>query len=473
MEELLKDFIFLILLCQIYFIFDIKLTICYKILCKNLERNDRRFWYHVTPQKKLNPYPSGLEKSKQWINTSVDSKEKYRHYKMKKNAKLLFRRGAHSNSHAPGHLAYKRTPIEVESPEQFGYENIKYNLAESSVADVVLNELNIDVRDLVLCYSDHFGNPNLRLRIANESEGLKKEQVLITAGAAAALFIITTSLLKPGDHALVLHPNYVTNIETPRAIGCHVDYLRLSFEEQFRLDLEKLKQSIQPKTRLVSLTYPHNPTGTTLSDAELREVISLVESKGCYLLFDETYRDMTFGKPLPVAAALSPKAISVSSFSKSFGLPGIRIGWLTTRDNALMETFLAAKEQIFICNSVVDEEIADHFLAKKKQFLPKILAQIQTNFETMKAWIENNDELEWVQPSGGCICFPKIKSNIGVDIKQFYKLLNETYQTFVGPGHWFEMDRRHMRIGYGWPSKKELEGGLQCITKAIKEAKIS
>lgn len=377
-----------------------------------------------------------------------------------------------SNSHAPGCIAYKRTPIEIESPEQFGYENIKYNLTESSIADAVFGEMDLDLKDIVLCYGDHFGKSNLRKRIAAEGEGLSQNHVLITPGAAAALFIIATSILNSRDHVVVQHPNYVTNIETPRAIGCRSDYLRLSFEEQFRPDLKKLEQLIQPNTRVVSLTYPHNPTGTTLSESELREVISLVESKGCYLLFDETYRDMTFGPPLPVAASLSPKAISVSSLSKSYGLPGIRIGWLITQDTALMETFLAAKEQIFICNSLVDETIADHFMAERGQYFPKIQAQIQTNFETMKTWIECNCELEWVEPSGGCVCFPRIKPNIGIDLEKFYKILNKTYKTFVGPGHWFEMDRRYMRIGYGWPTKQKLEEGLQCITKAIEEASI-
>lgn len=377
------------------------------------------------------------------------------------------------NPDSEGSLAYRRAPIEIESPENFGYENITYNLAESSVPDAVFGVLNLDLKDLVVCYGDHLGKPSLRQRIAEESEGLNQDQVMTTGGAAGALFIITTSLLKPKDHAVVLHPNYTTNIETPRAIGCRLSLLRLSFEEQFRLDLEKLEQLIQPDTRLVSLTYPHNPTGSMLSESELREIVSLVECKGCYLLSDETYRDMTFDTRLPVAAALTPKAISVSSFSKSYGLPGIRLGWLISQDEALRETFLAAKEQISICNSVIDEEIGDYFLSKKGQLLPKIRGHIQTNFETMKAWIENNDHLEWIEPKGACVCFPRIKPSIHIDIEEFYRILNEKYKTFVGPGHWFEMDRRFMRIGYAWPSKQELEGGLLCITKAIEETIIS
>ncbi|MHA1945702.1 MAG: aminotransferase class I/II-fold pyridoxal phosphate-dependent enzyme [Candidatus Hodarchaeales archaeon] len=369
-----------------------------------------------------------------------------------------------------GHLAYRRTPIEKESPEEYGYEKIKYNLAESSVPDAVLGDLEINLNNSVLSYGDHLGNPELRKSIASEGEGIKPDNILITTGAAGALFIITTSLLKPSDHVVLLHPNYVANIEVPRAIGCQVDYLKLSFEEQFKLDLEKLAQLIKPNTRLVSLTYPQNPTGTILTGSELDEIITLIESKGCHLLLDETYRDMT-RNPLPVAASLSPQAISVSSFSKAYGLPGIRSGWLITQDTTLMERFLAAKELIFICNSVIDESIAAHFyINKKTQFLEDIQTHVNNNFKLLKGWIEKNEFLEWIEPQGGCICFPRIKQNINIDIDNFYAILKKTYKTFVAPGYWFEVNKRFMRLGFGYPSNKELESGLQCITNAIEDS---
>lgn len=372
-----------------------------------------------------------------------------------------------SKEYIEGHLAYRRTPIEKESPEEYGYEKIKYNLAESSVPDAVLGDLDIDLNKSVLCYGDHLGNPELRQSIASEGEGIKPDNILITTGAAGALFIIATSLLKPSDHVVVLHPNYVANIETPRAIGCQVDYIRLSFEEQFRLDLEKLEQLIKPNTRLISLTYPQNPTGTVLTESELDEIITLIESKGCHLLLDETYRDMT-SNPLPITASLSPQAISVSSFSKAYGLPGIRSGWLINQDTLLMERFLAAKELIFICNSIIDETIAAHFyINKKTQFLEDIQTHVNSNYKLLKEWIEKNEFFEWIEPQGGCICFPRIKQSINLDIDNFYTILKKTYKTFVAPGHWFEVDKRFMRLGFGYPSNAELEGGLQCITNAL------
>ncbi len=372
-----------------------------------------------------------------------------------------------------GHLNYRRTPIEKESPEEYGYEKIKYNLAESSVPDAVFGDLEIDLSSSVLSYADHLGNLELRQSIASEGEGIKPDNILITTGAAGALFIIATSLLKPSDHVVLLHPNYVANIETPRAIGCQVDYLMLSFEEQFKLDLEKLAQLIKPNTRLISLTYPQNPTGTILTRSELEEIITIIESKGCYLLLDETYRDMASNPP-PIAASLSPQAISVSSFSKAYGLPGIRSGWLINQNPTLIERFLAAKELIFICNSIIDESIATHFYINKKiQFLKDIQTHVNKNFMLLKGWMEKNEFIEWIEPQGGCICFPRIRKNINLDIDSFYMVLKKKYKTFVAPGHWFEVNKRFMRLGFGYPSNTELKGGLQCITNALEDSIIS
>src|SRR5205823_1045356 len=158
------------------------------------------------------------------------------------------------------------------------------------------------------------------------------------AGAAAALFIIATSLLGPNAHALVCTPNYATNLETPRAIGADVETIELRFEEGWRLDLDHLASRLRPDTRLVSITYPHNPTGSMIGPAELERLVALVESHPtARLLVDETYRELAYGEPLPMATTLSPRVLGVSSMSKTYGLPGLRIGWLTCRDEGLLE----------------------------------------------------------------------------------------------------------------------------------------
>ena len=372
-------------------------------------------------------------------------------------------------------MKYVRMPIEIESPEQMGYGNLKCNLTESSMSDARLGELDLDLRELVLCYGDHLGHTGLRDLVARDASNgqsigpasaLNAEDVMLTAGAATALFIVATSLLEKGDRIVVMRPNYATNIETPRAIGAEIAFLDLDFEHGWRIDFDRLEKLITPQTRYVSLTTPHNPTGSMMSEDELRKVIALVENAGCYLLCDETYREMTFGAPLPVAATLSERAISVSSLSKTYGLPGIRLGWMCTRDARLKELFLAAKEQIMVTNSVVDEEIGFRFLQGKADALSRARKKIAAHFAIVKDWIANEPAMEWVEPVGGAVCFPRIRESAGVDSDAFHRVLNQS-GTFVGPGHWFEMPRRYMRIGYGWPKREELLTGLADISAAL------
>jgi len=365
-------------------------------------------------------------------------------------------------------MKYQRMPIEVESPEEFGYDKIKYNLSESSVRDRTLADVG-GLGDLVLLYGEHKGHRGLIERIAAAS-GVPEEAVLVTFGAAEALFIIATSLLEKGDELVVVRPNYATNLFTPRAIEADVRYLDLTFEQQWRVDVDRLAALITPRTRYVSITVPHNPTGQVMPEADLKRIIALVEEAGCRLLVDETYREMTFAGPLPCAAALSPRAISVSSLSKTYGIPGIRAGWLLCRDPELMETFLAAKEQIGICGSVVDEEIAFQAISRRDAWLPEIHGRIRQAFAVTRDWMAGEPLLEWVAPAGGVVGFPRIKAGVPVDLDRFYHALTADFGTYVGPGHWFEQSRRHFRLGFGWPTPAELEGGLRGISSALRAA---
>ncbi|MBS1978822.1 MAG: pyridoxal phosphate-dependent aminotransferase [Bacteroidetes bacterium] len=368
-------------------------------------------------------------------------------------------------------MRYKRMPIEIEAPEGFGYDKIDCNLSESSFTDQRLSDLGIDLGDQLLLYGDHKGKPALRELVAAEA-GLDAEDILITSGAATALFIVATSLLEKNGQLVVARPNYATNIETPRTIGADITYLDLRFETNFGFEVGELEKLITPATKFISLTYPHNPTGVMIDEEKLMEIIALAERKNVFLLFDETYRDMCFVKRLPVAASISEKAISISSMSKSYGLPGIRIGWIQCRDKALMETFLAAKEQICITNSVLDEEVAYQYLLRKDKLFTPNTAAIRRNFHILKGFMSRQKLLEWVEPQGGCVCFPRIRKEISFDSARFHGILLNKYATYVGKGHWFEQDERYMRIGYSWDKTEKLEKGMMNVIKAIEEARL-
>jgi aspartate/methionine/tyrosine aminotransferase len=364
-------------------------------------------------------------------------------------------------------MRYVRMPIEIESPEEYGYGNIRYNLSESSITDQSLASLKLSVPDLTLLYGEHRGSPTLRAQIIEGSTGLKPDDVLITGGAAGALFIISTALLSRDDHLVVMRPNYATNIETPRAIGCAISFVDLLFEEGFRLDLDRLEAAITPKTKLISVTCPHNPTGVMLSETELRQLVALAAKHGCTLVIDETYRDLSLAALLPVAASLGDHVISVSSLSKAYGVPGIRVGWLITTNPRLQEIFLAAKEQISICGSVINEWVAEQILARRDAFLTPTLTEWRRRLGRVAQWIEGEERLEWVRPTGGVVCFPRMTIEPVGGTDGFYRRLLEQHGTYVGPGHWFEMSDRHFRVGYAWPNAEQFEAGLLGISAAL------
>jgi len=303
---------------------------------------------------------------------------------------------------------------------------------------------------------------------ADGGSDLRADDVLVTAGAAGALFIAATAILQPGDHLVVVHPNYASNLETPRAIGAISTEVHLRFEDGYRLDLAALAASVTPATKLISLTTPHNPTGAVLSDLDIDAVIAIAERAGAWLLIDETYRELGPVIAAPLASR-SARVISVSSVSKTYGVPGLRIGWLITTDAGLMTEFLAAKEQVALTHSIVDEVIAADLLRRSASLREEARARVTAGRQVVADWIAGEPLMEWIPPAGGAVCFPRIVAAHRIDPVRFYRHLQERYATVVGPGHWFEVDPRFMRIGYGYPSQEELAAGLRYISASLRE----
>lgn len=222
-------------------------------------------------------------------------------------------------------------------------------------------------------------------------------------------------------------------------------------------------------TKLVSLTHPNNPTGSMITEKELHAIVDLVESRSTFLLFDETYRHMAYGESLlPPAASLSPKVISITGMSKCYGLPGIRLGWLATQNQFILDSALAIREQLTISNNSLSEEIALSVLKRREEFLRGARRRIVKNRELVADWMFKQRDIEWIYPESGVVCFPRLKGHVKIDPEKLYRLLAEKYRTFVVPGRCFEMDERHFRIGFG-ADAGELEIGLSNLKKALNE----
>lgn len=361
---------------------------------------------------------------------------------------------------------FRRMALEEWFDEhQYG---VTYDVGESAVQYLSFGDLGLDLKGVPLRYGYHKGNPELRALIAEQHQGIPHDQVVVTNGASEALFIVAASLLKPGDHVVIEHPNYPSNYEVPRSLGCKVDLLELELASGFRPDPDELRSLITPSTKLVSLTHPNNPTGSMTTQDALEDLLQVAESCGCYLLLDETYRELAFDRRLPTAASLSPRAISISTMSKAYGLPGIRVGWIAAQDTSLIRTCLAVREQVTICNSAIGEAIAVSVLRQGSVLLKKVREHVLRNLELVTDWQQLHQELEWVKPEAGVVCFPRIREGVLPDPEELYQLLVRKYKTFVIPGRCFEVDNRFFRIGYG-ARFADVKSGLENIAAAVAE----
>ncbi|HZB77676.1 MAG TPA: aminotransferase class I/II-fold pyridoxal phosphate-dependent enzyme, partial [Solirubrobacteraceae bacterium] len=207
-----------------------------------------------------------------------------------------------------------------------------------TVAEVVGPEGMEELARLGLGYTPTWGGDELRAAIAATYETLAPEDVLVFAGAEEAMFWALQALAGPGDHVVVTVPNYQSMESLPVATGADVSGLALRPEDGWALDVDALEGLLRPATRLVAVNFPNNPTGALPDPATWERLLALCAERGIRLFSDEVYRGLEPAGtgPLPQAADRSDTAVSLGVMSKAYGLPGLRIGWLASRDRALL-----------------------------------------------------------------------------------------------------------------------------------------
>ncbi len=358
-------------------------------------------------------------------------------------------------------MVFKRMALE-DWFDTYQYE-VDYDIGESGMKFLKVADLDIDLNDVELRYGYHLGAPELREEISS-LYGLTKENVAVTTGASESNFAVIAHLAVPDKHMIVEHPTYPSLYEVPRSLSLDLSLMHLKWENRFKPDIDELRALIKPSTRLITLTHPNNPTGSQIDEKTLLEIIDIAESNDIYVMLDETYRDLTFKEPPPLAATLSKNAISLTSMSKVYGIPGIRIGWAVA-DKPIIEGIRAVREQVTICNSSLGEAIALEVLRRRKGILPKIKSRVLSNYAILKEWMEKQPWLEWIEPEGGVVCAPRLHKREST--MKVCRLLVEKYRTFVVPGYGLEMDD-YVRLGYGG-SEEELVKGLERLRQALNE----
>jgi aspartate/methionine/tyrosine aminotransferase len=306
--------------------------------------------------------------------------------------------------------------------------------------------------DLALGYTEPQGHPLLREEIASLYETVPPEGVLVFSGAEEAIFALANVVAgnSPGGRAAVVWPAFQPLHEVARSAGAEVDLLELRHEDGWSLDPGALGGLLGPSTDLVVLNFPHNPTGAQPDRETFARAVSLAAGMGATALSDEVYRLLEHDPAdrLPAAVDLHEGAVSLGVMSKSFGLAGLRIGWLATRDLDLLSRVAAFKDYTTICNSAPSEVLALVALRAKEEILGRNLGIVLGNLPLADAFFEKwRGKMEWVRPRVGCIGFPRLLADVPAET--FAAGLVEAEGVMLLPGSVYGHTGNHFRLGFG------------------------
>src|SRR4051794_24828056 len=298
-------------------------------------------------------------------------------------------------------------------------------------------------------YTESPGAPWLRQAIAGLYEVCEADDVVVASCAEEAIFVLYHALLGPGDHAIVETPCYQSALDVARSTGAEVSEWRRRFEDGWRHDVDELRRLVRPQTRLLYVNQPHNPTGTLMGASSFDAVVELAREHEVVLFCDEVYRELEHDPAdrLPAACDRDPRAVSLGSISKTYGLPGLRIGWLATRDAELRARVVDLKHYTTICASAPSELLTALALRHRGALVERNLGLVQRNLPLLDAFFERHAEhFEWARPTASPIAFPRLRG-MG-DVDGFCERVAADAGVLLLPGSVYD-EPGHVRVGFG------------------------
>ena len=290
--------------------------------------------------------------------------------------------------------------------------------------------------------------------------GVSPELVTTAGGTSGANFLALAALLEPGDEVLVERPGYDPLLGAARLFGARTVRFDRVFDDGFALDPDRVRHAMTPRTRVIVITSPHNPTGVTADPAALDEIGAIAERAGAHVIVDEVYKDVT-GARTPPAATRGDVFVTTTSLTKSYGLSSLRAGWIIASPS-LTYRVRRANDVVDGTGSIVAERLATLAFQHLDALAARAGGILARNKALADAFLQSRGDLEWV-PSAGTIVFPRIR---GVSDSQLFvdRLMRER-KTALGPGHFFQAPA-HFRLGYGGDTEK-IKAGLANVVAAL------
>ena len=323
---------------------------------------------------------------------------------------------------------------------------------------------------LKLSYTETRGHPLLREEIALLYENIEADDVIVGV-PQECIFLFMHAVLKEGDRVVCTDPAYQSLQEVARSIGCEVAAWRPDEEAGWRFDPEKLKDLTREDTKLIIVNFPHNPTGSVPPVDDYRAIVDIARERGAYLFSDEMYRylEVRPGVTLPAGCEVYERGFSLFGMSKTFGLPGLRVGWLASRDREVLSRMNGFKDYTTICSSAPSEILAIAGLRSGDAIIRLQNERIARNIASLDGFFEEYGELiSWNRPIGGSICLPRM--HCVDDARPFCdELLNETGIMLV-PSEMFQYGKNHVRFGFG---RENLPEVLERFSRYLKSSFLS
>lgn len=330
--------------------------------------------------------------------------------------------------------------------------------------------------NLHLGYTESPGSPFLREAICKFYKGSTPDNIVVAS--PGELLFITMNLLMQGvenPHAVVVGPAYQSLYEILDSLGCSISYWKPR-EENWEFRTDDLKRLVTPNTRVIVLNFPHNPSGSYITPAQQMEIVEIARSCGAYLYSDEMYRNLIIDSectPLPPIFEVYEKGISLWGMAKSFALAGLRIGWIATKDTALLQGVLAFKDYLSMCCSAPSEVLAAIALNHSEKFILPNIEKIRRNISLFREAMDAG-KLPWVgefiPPKTGSVAFVKIDVSkaeklLGCKVNsslEFSDALVQKYGIMTVPAEMFDYEGNYLRIGFGRENFGEV---LELLTK--------
>ena len=357
----------------------------------------------------------------------------------------------------------------------------RYHLTASDAESISMRDLlamatpeeREEFEGLWLGYTETFGAPDLREAIAATYDTRDANDVLCFAGASEGIFAANFVILDKDSHAIVVTPNYQSHETLPVAI-CEATGIPLDPDDGWSLDIDRVAEAVRPNTRLVTINFPHNPTGAILSLDRYHSLIELCRKHGIYILHDEIFNGLgpTGTNHLPFVTDIYERGLSLNVMSKSYGLPGLRLGWIASADRELLSRMERMKHYLSICNSGPSERLTKIAVNNRDKLLARNCSIVDENLPKWQAFFARYPDLfDWQRPDGSCMAFPRYKGSDGVE-KFTRSLVEESgvlllpstiYRSELGPT---PVDR--FRLGYG---RRGLDEGIAALDAHLEQTK--